>query len=110
MYAFLSMLMDGPASLATSFIGLKIAPHFDKPYLTCSLTDFWSRRWNLTAGNTLRFLVPPPLLPRLHALRLCCACQAVCSLAAPRRLACASLDEAQRRRSSPRRTLFLLWL
>ena len=61
MYAFLSMLMDGPASLATSFIGLKIAPHFDKPYLTCSLTDFWSRRWNLTAGNTLRFLVP--LLP-----------------------------------------------
>ena len=63
MYAFLSMLMDGPASLATSFIGLKIAPHFDKPYLTCSLTDFWSRRWNLTAGNTLRFLVPPFAAP-----------------------------------------------
>ena len=60
MYAFLSLLMDGPASLATSLVGLRIAPHFDQPYLASSLTDFWSRRWNLTAGNALRFLVRPP--------------------------------------------------
>jgi hypothetical protein len=57
MYAFLGLLMDGPATLVTSFIGLKIAPHFDKPFLSSSITDFWSRRWNLTAGNALRFLV-----------------------------------------------------
>lgn len=57
LYAFLGLLMDGPASLASSLIGLKIAPHFDKPFLSTSVTDFWSRRWNLTAGNALRFLV-----------------------------------------------------
>ena len=59
LYAFLGLLMDGPASLASSLIGLKIAPHFDKPFLSSSVTDFWSRRWNLTAGNALRFLVMP---------------------------------------------------
>lgn len=59
MYAFLSLLMDGPASLATSMVGLRIAPHFDQPYLSSSIADFWSRRWNLTAGNALRFLVQP---------------------------------------------------
>ena len=29
--------------------------------LCSSLTDFWSRRWNLTAGNALRFLVYDPI-------------------------------------------------
>ena len=57
LYAFLGLFMDGPASVATGLIGLKIAPHFDAPYLSSSLTDFWSRRWNLTASNALRFLV-----------------------------------------------------
>ncbi|CAL5220832.1 g2914 [Coccomyxa viridis] len=62
MYAFLSLLMDGPASLATSMVGLRIAPHFDQPYLSSSIADFWSRRWNLTAGNALRFLVYDPIM------------------------------------------------
>ncbi|CAL8472040.1 g11582 [Coccomyxa elongata] len=64
LYAFLGLLMDGPASLASSLIGLKIAPHFDKPFLSSSVTDFWSRRWNLTAGNALRFLVYDPITER----------------------------------------------
>ena len=29
--------------------------------LCSSLTDFWSRRWNLTAGNALRLLVYDPI-------------------------------------------------
>ena len=29
--------------------------------LCSSLSDFWSRRWNLTAGNALRFLVYDPI-------------------------------------------------
>ncbi|KAK9837032.1 hypothetical protein WJX81_008263 [Elliptochloris bilobata] len=57
LYAFLGFLMDGPASLATGLIGLQIAPHFDRPFMSSSLSDFWSRRWNLTAGNALRFFV-----------------------------------------------------
>ena len=48
--------MDGPATLATSLIGLRISPHFDEPYLSHSVAAFWGRRWNITASNTLRFL------------------------------------------------------
>jgi hypothetical protein len=48
--------MDGPATLATSLIGLRISPHFDEPYLSHSMAAFWGRRWNITASNTLRFL------------------------------------------------------
>ena len=57
LYAFLGFLMDGPATLATSLIGLRISPHFDEPYLSHSIASFWGRRWNLTASNVLRFLV-----------------------------------------------------
>ena len=39
-----------------------LQPHFDSPYLATSLRDFWGRRWNLTAANTLRFLVYEPIL------------------------------------------------
>ena len=39
-----------------------VQPHFDSPYLMTSLGNFWGRRWNLTAANTLRFLVHEPIL------------------------------------------------
>ena len=57
LYAFLGFLMDGPATLATSLIGLRISPHFDEPYRSHSIASFWGRRWNITASNALRFLV-----------------------------------------------------
>ncbi len=57
LYAFLGFLMDGPATLATSLIGLRISPHFDEPYRSHSIASFWGRRWNLTASNALRVLV-----------------------------------------------------
>ena len=31
LYCFLGLLMDGPATLASALIGLRIAPHFDQP-------------------------------------------------------------------------------
>jgi hypothetical protein len=37
--------------------GLNIAPHFNQPYLSSSVSSFWGARWNLTAANTLRFMV-----------------------------------------------------
>lgn len=54
---FLGFLMDGPASLATSMIGIRIAPHFDTPYLSTSVASFWGKRWNLTASNSLRTII-----------------------------------------------------
>ena len=54
---------------------LQIDPHFDSPYLSTSLGDFWGRRWNLSAGNVLRFLVYEPIQQGvaawvLHKLRV----------------------------------------
>ena len=41
-----------------------MAPHFDAPYLATSVAEFWGRRWNLCAGNALRWAVQEPALER----------------------------------------------
>ena len=61
LYAFLGFAMDGPASLITSMIGLEIAPHFNRPFLSESVTSFWGKRWNLTVSNCLRGPVYDPI-------------------------------------------------
>ena len=53
--------MDGPAALIGWATGMPISPHFDAPYLSASVSEFWSKRWNLTVGNTLRFLCYDPV-------------------------------------------------
>lgn len=53
--------MDGPGALIGIAISMPIAPHFDSPYMSASITEFWSKRWNLTIGNALRFLVFDPV-------------------------------------------------
>lgn len=62
LYAFLGLGYDGLAALATSMIGLEIAPHFDKPFFSRSFTNMWGRRWNMSIGNTLRVLIYDPIL------------------------------------------------
>lgn len=37
-------------------------PHFDEPYLSSSLQDFWGRRWNVVVTNILRPTVYEPVL------------------------------------------------
>ncbi len=55
-YLFASLMMDVPTGFlqqfGISFAGdkLMLLPHFDEPYLSISLREFWSRRWNITAG------------------------------------------------------------
>ena len=60
LYAFIGAVM-GTASCILACLpygaSMKVAPHFDAPWLSASFTDFWSRRWNLNTGFTLRFLV-----------------------------------------------------
>ncbi|VFR03506.1 unnamed protein product [Cuscuta campestris] len=41
--------------------GLDLDPPSDEPYLSCSLREFWGRRWNLTVTNTFRFSVYDPV-------------------------------------------------
>ncbi len=61
LYTLLGCIYDGPASLATSMIGLEIAPHFNKPFFAESFTSLWGRRWNMSVGNTLRVLIYDPI-------------------------------------------------
>ena len=56
-YAYISAIMDGVGGLALRLIGLHTTPHFDKPFLSTSVRDFWSRRWNLVGGGSLKMLV-----------------------------------------------------
>ena len=57
LYALLSLIMDGPAALVIGATGLRVSPHFDRPWRSTSVASFWSKRWDLAAGNTLRQLV-----------------------------------------------------
>ena len=41
LYALLGGIFDGPGTVVTSLAGIAISPHFDQPYLSTSLTDFW---------------------------------------------------------------------
>lgn len=66
LYASLGLGYDGLAALATSVIGLEIAPHFDKPFFSTSFTNMWGRRWNMSIGNTLRVLIYDPILEGEH--------------------------------------------
>ena len=59
--------MDGLSALL-GFTGGRIAPHFNKFFLSTSLRDFWTRRWNLTGSAALRFMVRPPLHTH-HAMK-----------------------------------------
>jgi hypothetical protein len=43
LYGFITFLMDGPAALLIAVMGLKVVPPFDKPWLSETLADFWSR-------------------------------------------------------------------
>jgi len=61
LYAFLAVMMQVFSVLLQAFCGLSVAPHYDQPYLSTSFTDFWSRRWNLNTGYTLRFLIYEPM-------------------------------------------------
>jgi hypothetical protein len=41
--SFISFLMNGPAAVLTSLAELDVVPPFDRPWMSTSLADFWSR-------------------------------------------------------------------
>lgn len=52
---------------ALRWIGFPVGPLFDAPLASRSLTEFWSRRWNLAFVEMNRILLLRPLLTRLPA-------------------------------------------
>lgn len=61
LYLFISIIMDCVGFISVFLLNLRVAPHFDRPFLSSSLTDYWSRRWNLNTGYTMRFLIYDPI-------------------------------------------------
>ena len=51
LYGLLSALMDGPAAVVVGLTGLRVSPHFDRPWRSTSIASFWSKRWDLAAGG-----------------------------------------------------------
>ncbi|KAF5198973.1 Acyl-coa--sterol o-acyltransferase [Thalictrum thalictroides] len=42
-------------------LGKEVEPHFDKPYLSTSLQNFWGKRWNLMVSRILRSTIYEPI-------------------------------------------------
>ena len=61
LYIFIALVMSCMGIAVVGILNLQIAPHFDRPFLSSSFTDFWSRRWNLNTGYTMRFCVYDPI-------------------------------------------------
>mmetsp|Transcript_5001 Transcript_5001/g.17363 ORF Transcript_5001/g.17363 Transcript_5001/m.17363 type:complete len:295 (-) Transcript_5001:2828-3712(-) len=57
----IGMVADGPGTLVSFCLGLQVSPPFHEPYFSESVSEFWARRWNLTAANLLRELIYEPI-------------------------------------------------
>ena len=49
--ALLSLIMDGPAAAVIGLTGLRVSPHFDRPWKARSVASFWNKHWDLAAGE-----------------------------------------------------------
>ncbi|XP_051128937.1 acyl-CoA--sterol O-acyltransferase 1-like [Andrographis paniculata] len=61
-YLLLEIQLAVAAAAARLLLGVELEPHFDEPYLSASLQDFWGRRWNLMVTGILRPTVYFPVL------------------------------------------------
>ncbi|XP_021849622.1 probable long-chain-alcohol O-fatty-acyltransferase 5 [Spinacia oleracea] len=59
-YLFLDVVVGICNKLAKAIIDVELYPPFDEPYLSTSLQDFWSRRWNLMVTDVLRHTIYEP--------------------------------------------------
>lgn len=59
---FLTAVFNLLGAGAAALLRLKVAPTFNKPWLSSSLADFWARRWNLTTTYMMRSMVYEPIM------------------------------------------------
>lgn len=45
----------------SALVGLRLSRNFDRPYLSVTVSEFWSRRWHVTLGTWFRDFVYIPL-------------------------------------------------
>ncbi|KAJ7960849.1 acyl-CoA--sterol O-acyltransferase 1-like, partial [Quillaja saponaria] len=61
LYLGIELTLAISAAPARAVFGFELEPHFDEPYLSTSLQDFWGRRWNLMVTSILRPTVYNPV-------------------------------------------------
>lgn len=62
MYCLLTAVMEFTSYVSLVVLGIELMPHFDRPWMTTSISEFWSIRWNLVIGALLRDLIYDPIL------------------------------------------------
>ncbi|XP_078167085.1 putative long-chain-alcohol O-fatty-acyltransferase 4 [Carex rostrata] len=60
-YLSLEVMLATAAIMAGAILGMELEPHFNKPYFSSSLRDFWGHRWNLMVSAILRPSVYVPV-------------------------------------------------
>lgn len=61
-YLALEMSLVASAVVARVFLGIEVDAPFGHPYLSTSLQDFWGRKWNRVAANSLKTTIFYPIL------------------------------------------------
>lgn len=61
MFLLVDFLVELSSFAAGVLLGLELEPASDEPYLSTSVREFWSRRWNITVGRILREAVYQPV-------------------------------------------------
>eukprot|EP00210_Caulerpa_lentillifera_P006882 g6579.t1 len=61
-YIWASMIQDFSLFISLLVFNLKLEDSYDRPYLSDSFSDFWSKRWNRVMQTQLRDLCYEPLI------------------------------------------------
>ena len=60
-YATTAYVQNMSAMVVLFTLNLKLAANFNKPFVSQSVQEFWSRRYNLVMGEALRDLIYDPI-------------------------------------------------
>ncbi|KAK7412714.1 hypothetical protein VNO78_04282 [Psophocarpus tetragonolobus] len=61
MYIGLEFVLATVSAITCKFLGVQLEAHFDTPYLSTSLQDFWGKRWNIMVNRLLHPSVYHPV-------------------------------------------------
>ncbi|KAL4449360.1 hypothetical protein ABPG77_007004 [Micractinium sp. CCAP 211/92] len=61
-HMILSISADGLGAAASALLGISVSRHFENPYGSTSVADFWNKRWNLVVSNVLRACIYDPIM------------------------------------------------
>ncbi|XP_078175075.1 putative long-chain-alcohol O-fatty-acyltransferase 5 [Carex rostrata] len=65
LYLGLELVMTVTGITVSIILNMPVEPQFNDPFLSTSLRDFWSRRWNIMLSQTLRQAIYEPVTSRL---------------------------------------------